>query len=143
MNEGRRGISHAEANSGETLSLSRAVACAPVSGSAARSNSAKARPVAAASARPAAVTCTAQCLRLKSGPPTIISRLRMRWLIADGVRCNADAASLKLCRRTAASNACSDKSNVGLSLLAAGDESAARNRRGGEAADREAIAETL
>ncbi len=121
MKSAMRGRSQAEAKSGETLSRSRRLASTPTSGDVARTSSPKARPVALAKARPVGVTSTARCARTNSAPPIAFSRLRMRWLIADGVRCRASAASLKLPNRTAASNACKDRSKVGFNRLAAGE----------------------
>jgi hypothetical protein len=136
-----RGTSQAVTKVEEMLRRSRRLASLPASGVVARINSPNARPVAIARRWPVGVTSTARCARLNSVSPIAFSRLRMRWLMADGVMCSASAASLKLPSRTAASNACSESNNAGLSRVAAGIGSAARRSRGGEtAAERAAMA---
>ena len=91
-----RCISQAEAKGGAAASRRRRRPGALSAGAAARRRSAKARPVVAARAVPARVGSTARCARVNSRSPRARSSLRIRWLTAEGERCSAAAAALKL-----------------------------------------------
>ena len=111
-----RGISQAEANSGNTFSLQPLPPGRLPAGSAARASSANARPVAAARIRPApSVGRCARWLRTNSAMPSACSRFRMRWLTADATDVERMRRGLEAAGADRTSNACSASSCAGLS----------------------------